>query len=62
MELSLNSWLGGRDVNPDFGLTVGHFLRPGLIVLVVWALALDTIAEVVRAHRRYRPSLGLVAA
>lgn len=62
MELSLKSWLGGRDVNPDFGLTVGHFLRPGLIVVIVWALALDTIAEVVRAHRRYRPSLGLAAA
>lgn len=62
MELSLKSWLGGRDVNPIFGLTVGHFVRPGLVVLIVWALALDTIAEVVRAHRQYRPSLGLVAA
>ena len=62
MELSLKSWLSGRDVNPDFGLTVGHFLRPGLIAVIVWALALDAIAEVVRAHRRHRPSLGLAAA
>lgn len=62
MEPSLKSWLGGRDVNPVFGLTLGHFLRPGLIVLIVWTLALDTLAQVVRAHRQYRPSLGLAAA
>ncbi len=62
MELSLNSWLGSRDVNPIFGLTFGHFVRPGLVVLVVWALSFDTIAEVVRAHRQHRPSLGLAPA
>ena len=62
LEVSTNSWLGGRPVAPSFGLALGHFLRPGLIVLIVWALSLDSIARVVRAHRLWRPSLGLAAA
>lgn len=56
------SWLGERTVTASFGLTAGHFIRPGLIVLIVWALSLDSIARVVRAHRSTRPSLGLVPA
>ncbi|MGK6354643.1 hypothetical protein ACMGDH_05385 [Sphingomonas sp. DT-207] len=62
LELSINSWLGGRPVNPEFGLAIGHFLRPGLVVAIVVALSLDAISEVVRAHRAYRPTLGLVPA
>ncbi|HSX57630.1 MAG TPA: hypothetical protein VLG14_20185 [Sphingomonas sp.] len=60
LELSTNSWLSGRPVEPEFGLTIGHFVRPGMIALLVWALALDTIAQSVRAHRGNRPVLGLV--
>jgi hypothetical protein len=62
LELSINSWLGARPVNPEFGLAIGHFLRPGLIVAIVVALSLDSIAQVVRAHRSERPSLGLMPA
>lgn len=61
LELSTNSWLSGRPVEPAFGLTIGHFLRPGVIALLVWSLALDTISESVRAHRGHRPVLGLAA-
>lgn len=62
LELSINSWLGGQPVNPEFGLAIGHFLRPGLVVAIVVALSLDAISEVVRAHRAYRPTLGLAPA
>ena len=62
LDLSLNSWLSGRPVSPSFGLALGHFLRPGLVVLIVWALALDSIVRVVRAHFAHRPSLGLAVA
>jgi len=62
LDLQTNSWLSGRPVSPSFGLTLGHFVRPGLIVLILWALSLDSVARVVRAHRIHRPSLGLVAA
>lgn len=62
LQLTTNSWLSERTVNPAFGLTVGHFLRPGLIVLIVWMLALDTLDRAIRAHRHHAPHLGLSAA
>ncbi len=62
LDVTSNSWLGERTVTASFGLTAGHFIRPGLIVLIVWALSLDSIARVARAHRSERPSLGLVPA
>jgi hypothetical protein len=62
LDVTGTSWLGERTVTASFGLTAGHFLRPGLIALIVWALSLDSIARVVRAHRSARPSLGLAAA
>lgn len=62
LDVTSNSWLGERTVTASFGLTAGHFIRPGLVVLIVWALSLDSIARAVRAHRRHRPSPGLVPA
>lgn len=62
LNLSTDSWLSGRPVSPEFGLTWGHFLRPALLIVIVWALALDTIHQVVGAHFRQRPTLGLVPA
>lgn len=61
LELSTQSWLSGRPVNPSFGLTMGHFARPGLVVLIVWSLSLDAILRVALAHRDTRPVLGLTA-
>lgn len=62
LEVPGNSWLGARPVTASFGLTLGHFVRPGLIIAIVWALSLDTLAEVVRAHRHHRPRLGFAPA
>lgn len=62
MDLNLESWLSGHPVTPEFGLTIGHFARPGVIVLIVWALALDSLVRVLKAHKVLRPSLGLVPA
>jgi len=53
------SWLSGQPVTASFGLALGHFVRPGLIILLVWALALDSLMLVARAHSAHRPSLGL---
>eukprot|EP01037_Dinobryon_pediforme_P010333 gene10333-10399_t len=44
-----NSWLSQQPVEPDFGLTFGHFVRPGLVAAIVWALAIDGLAQIVRA-------------
>lgn len=59
LEVPGRSWLGGQPVTASFGLALGHFVRPGLIILTVWALALDSLWLVVRAHRTHRPSLTL---
>ncbi|MGA1854065.1 hypothetical protein [Sphingobium yanoikuyae] len=62
IEISTNGWLSGRPVTPSFGLTVGHFLRPGLIFLILWALSFDALVRIVRAHATHRPSLGMAPA
>lgn len=54
------SWLSGQGVSFRFGLAVGQFVRPGLVLLIVWSLALDSIIQSVSAHLCRRPSLGLV--
>jgi hypothetical protein len=59
LEVPTNSWLSGRPVLPSFGLAIGHFVRPGLVALILWALAIDSIVRVVLAHRTQRPTLGL---
>jgi len=62
MELSTVSWLSERSVTPEFGLTWGHFVRPMVLVVIVWALSFDAIVQVARAHIWRPPSLGLAAA
>lgn len=62
LQVETVSWLSGRPVNPSFGLTLGHFARPGLVVLIVWALSLDALVRIARAHRDARPVLGLAPA
>ena len=59
LEVPGASWLSGQPVIASFGLALGHFVRPGLIILLVWALALDSLMLVARAHGAHRPSLGL---
>lgn len=59
IEISSNSWLSGRPVSPSFGLTLGQLVRPGLLVVMVWSLALDSLWLVACAHRMRRPTLTL---
>lgn len=56
------SWLSGVTVQVDFGLAAGQMLRPGLVIILVWALAYDTVTQAILAHHRQRPSLGLMPA
>ncbi len=41
--MSSNSWLPNRPVTDSFGITVGMFLRPGLVLIVFWGIALDSL-------------------
>jgi hypothetical protein len=60
IEATTASWLSGRAVHMGFGLALGQFVRPGLVILIVWSLALDSVTESILAHRTARPSLGLM--
>lgn len=62
LNVSSTSWLGERPVSPSFAIGIGQFLRPGLIVLILWSLVIDTVIQVARAHRTHRPNLGLAPA
>lgn len=57
LTIQADAWLSGRPVTAPFGFAVGIFVRPGLVMIMLWSLALDTIGQVVRAHRRLRPTL-----
>lgn len=53
------SWLSGRVVDSAYALPLGALIRPGLLLGVVWALALDSLIAVHREMRRTPPQLGL---
>jgi len=58
--LTGDSWLSGRVVETPFGISLGIFIRPGLVVIMMWALMADSIALVVAAHRETRPTFRLL--
>lgn len=55
------SWLSQRMVDSAYGLSLGSIIRPGLLVVMLWALAIDTLLAVYREMRIGRPLLGLAA-
>lgn len=57
--LQQNSWLAGRPVTQSIGIAVGVLARPALVLIMFWALALDSILLIARAHREHRPTLAL---
>jgi hypothetical protein len=59
-ELERQSWLTGRMVNLAYVLPLGSFIRPGLILIILWSLAIDTLIDVHRAVKAGPPILGLV--
>jgi hypothetical protein len=54
-----DSWLSGRPVEFWFGISAGIFLRPALVIIMVVALALDSLGLIARAHRQHRPVLAM---
>ncbi|WP_315609928.1 hypothetical protein [Novosphingobium sp. APW14] len=55
------SWLSQRMVDSAYGLSLGSIIRPGLLVVMLWAIAIDTLLAVYRQMRIGRPLLGLSA-
>jgi len=54
------SWLGGRIVETVYGLTAGALLRPGMILIMVWSLAIDSLIRIHRAMRNERPEIAMM--
>lgn len=46
------SWLaGGRPLEHRFGVSIGMFARPALILVLLWSLAIDSLALILRGRR-----------
>jgi hypothetical protein len=54
------SWLSGRVVLSEYVLPAGALIRPGLIAIMLWALAIDSLIDFHRAAKAGRPSFPLV--
>lgn len=52
-------WLSGAQTQTSIGMTLGMFLRPAAVLVIIWALSLDTISQSIRAHRTTKPLIGL---
>jgi hypothetical protein len=50
IDLHQTSWLGHRQVSTSFGLAVGQFVRPGLLLTIQIALAIGTLLDAWRAR------------
>ena len=57
--VSTTSWLGGQTVLVNFSLAIGQLVRPGLVIVLLWSLAVDSLILIVAAHRSHVPTLGL---
>lgn len=58
--ITQHSWLSGRPVTASFGITAGMFIRPGLVLILFWGIAADSLWLIARAHRRQRPTLAIL--
>lgn len=56
-ERATNGFLGYREVIASYGVGYMHILRPGLVLLLCWAMALDSLVRLWRA----RPELGFMS-
>ena len=53
-----NAWLSGRTLEVAFGFNVGAIIRPGLLLLILWALIIDSLIRIARAPGRPLWGLG----
>ena len=54
------SWLSGRDVISEYVVPWGALIRPGIIAILLWSLAIDSLINVHRMMRDERPIFGLL--
>jgi len=54
------SWLSGRMVMSEYTVPWGALIRPAIIAIMMWALAIDSLIAFHRVMRLEPPTLGLV--
>jgi hypothetical protein len=59
-EVQRESWLAGRIVNSPYVLPLGSLVRPGVLAITLWALAIDSLIDIHRAVKAGPPKLGLL--
>jgi hypothetical protein len=55
----VHSYLGNREVLPSFGISVGHLLRPGVLLIVQYSLIVLNFQDLLRAPAPERPRRAL---
>jgi hypothetical protein len=53
------AWLSGRIADTAFGISVGATIRPGLLIIITWMIALDSLSEIRKQARKDYPLIGL---
>lgn len=53
------SWLSGRMVISEYVLPLGSIIRPGVIMIMLWVLAIDSLIDFHREAKRIPPMFGL---
>lgn len=59
-DVERQAWLSNRIVMSEYVLPLGSLVRPGIIAIMLWSLAIDSLLAVHRAVRLGQPSLGLI--
>ena len=59
-DVERESWLSGKVVVSEYVLPLGSLVRPMVIAIMLWVLAIDSLIDVHRAVKRSRPSFGLL--
>lgn len=59
LKIPRDAWITQREAETVYGITWGALLRPALLLVMLWSLAIDSLIEFHRAIRRGPPQLGL---
>ncbi|MEO7240071.1 MAG: hypothetical protein ABIW16_01605 [Sphingomicrobium sp.] len=59
VEITREAWLSQRTVNNVYALPFGALVRPGILLVMLWSLAIDTLRDLHRATKAGPPSFGL---
>ena len=60
IEVQRESWLSGRIVNSPYVIPLGSIVRPSFFLVILWALAIDSLMALHRAAKADPPLAGLM--